>query len=930
MPRLIVLLLTLTFSMAYGQELPPIYNFPPETYQGETQNWAICQSGDNNIYIANNKGLIEYNGASWKLYPTPNHTIMRSVNVQENKIYTGCYMEFGYWQKDKFQNLEYTSLSEKIKDKLQKDEQFWKIVFYHQWILFQSLHSIYIYDKEKDSYQIITSIPNLTKIFKVNDQLYFQKKDVGIFELENGQPKLVSGATLFQENIIINIFPYFDKLLVETQDKGFFSLKNGIVDKWQTGSSAILDKLSVYSSLQLNDGSFILGTIDNGIFHLSSEGEILEHINKTKGLQNNTILSIFQDSYNNVWLGLDNGISVINRNSFFKIFNDINGNLGSIYTASLHNGYLYLGTNQGLFAKRFGVPGEFELIENTKGQVWNLKVIRGELFCCHNSGTFLINGNKASLISHVLGSWDIKTVDNNNLLIQGNFEGLHILEKINNHWQYRNKIEGFDVSCRYFEILPDNQIFINHEYQGIIRLKVAADFRKVEKVSFETSAPRSFKSSIATYNGKLFYFGDSGFYIYDQQKKQFQKDTLLTRLAFINDSYSSGKLINDEGQRLWAFTNRNILMFSKGLIDNNLTVTHIPLPFSLRNNVVGYENILSLNHDTYLTGSTSGYILFDLNKIIEEKYPVLINSVLKSRIDGITQPVPYSEKSYRFDSNENNISFKFNLPAYCSFFQTLYQYKLEGLYNKWSSWSEDPIAAFKNLPPGNYTFKVRGKIGNNISSNVASYSFSIAYPWYLSMWAIIFYFLFFMALVASINYIYKLRYRRQEQKIECEKQKELLMLQIENEANLIKLRNENLKNEIETKSQELVTSAMSIIKKNELLNQIELELKQKNPNVVSALKIIEDNLNGNSDWEVFQEAFNKTDRDFLKKLKETHPALTPNDLKLCVYLRLNLSSKEIAPMLNISSQSVEIKRFRLRKKMELDHEQNLTEYILNL
>ncbi|HNX78751.1 MAG TPA: LuxR C-terminal-related transcriptional regulator, partial [Prolixibacteraceae bacterium] len=87
---------------------------------------------------------------------------------------------------------------------------------------------------------------------------------------------------------------------------------------------------------------------------------------------------------------------------------------------------------------------------------------------------------------------------------------------------------------------------------------------------------------------------------------------------------------------------------------------------------------------------------------------------------------------------------------------------------------------------------------------------------------------------------------------------------------------------------------------------------------------------GNSDWEFFQEAFNKADRDFLKKLKEAHPLLTPNDLKLCVYLRLNMSSKEIAPMLNISPQSVEIKRFRLRKKLELDHEQNLTEYILNL
>ena len=68
---------------------------------------------------------------------------------------------------------------------------------------------------------------------------------------------------------------------------------------------------------------------------------------------------------------------------------------------------------------------------------------------------------------------------------------------------------------------------------------------------------------------------------------------------------------------------------------------------------------------------------------------------------------------------------------------------------------------------------------------------------------------------------------------------------------------------------------------------------------------------------MFKEAFNNADKDFIKKLKSIHPNLTPNDLRLCAYLRLNLSSKEIAPLLNISPRSVEVKRYRLRKKMEL-------------
>ena len=80
--------------------------------------------------------------------------------------------------------------------------------------------------------------------------------------------------------------------------------------------------------------------------------------------------------------------------------------------------------------------------------------------------------------------------------------------------------------------------------------------------------------------------------------------------------------------------------------------------------------------------------------------------------------------------------------------------------------------------------------------------------------------------------------------------------------------------------------------------------------------LINKNLNTTDDWKLFEEAFNNADKDFLKNLKQKHPELTSNDLRLCTYLRLNLSSKEIAPLLNISSRSVEVKRYRLRKKME--------------
>lgn len=164
-------------------------------------------------------------------------------------------------------------------------------------------------------------------------------------------------------------------------------------------------------------------------------------------------------------------------------------------------------------------------------------------------------------------------------------------------------------------------------------------------------------------------------------------------------------------------------------------------------------------------------------------------------------------------------------------------------------------------------------------------------------------------------------------------QRKLSRKELENKQQLTQLTNEKLKLDIENKNRELAISTMSIIKKNEFLNTIKKELTKAklDSNVAAVLKIIDKNINNTDDWKFFQEAFNNADKDFLNKIKTKHNTLTPNDLKLCAYLRLNLSSKEIAPLLNISPRSVEVKRYRLRKKMNLPpHETSLTNYILEL
>jgi DNA-binding CsgD family transcriptional regulator len=167
----------------------------------------------------------------------------------------------------------------------------------------------------------------------------------------------------------------------------------------------------------------------------------------------------------------------------------------------------------------------------------------------------------------------------------------------------------------------------------------------------------------------------------------------------------------------------------------------------------------------------------------------------------------------------------------------------------------------------------------------------------------------------------------------AENKRQLEVKQLENEQQLMKIKNDQLILEMDNKNRELAVSTMNLIKKNELLSLIKDDLKKtedSSRNIKTVISTINKNINEEDTWNLFKDAFNNADKDFLKKIKALHPALTPNDLRLCAYLRLNLSSKEIAPLLNISVRSVEIKRYRLRKKMDLPHEQGLVEYILSI
>lgn len=923
--KLILILIWFYFWGSNAQELPPMVNYSSSNYEAGNQNWMISQTDNKNIYVANGTGLLEFNGAEWNLYPIPNNTIVRSVKVIGKKIFTGAYMEVGYWVKNKFGTLDYTSLLDKFPEEVKDGEQFWHIESSENIVIFQSFEKLYLYNLITDKITNINSDGSspIINLFKVKENIYYQQANLGIFLIKNGKPELAIPATFLGNMEIVHLSTIENKLEIISKSGGFYSWDGAHLEVINKELSSTLNGLSIFNALRLDDNSLVLGSVENGIYHVNAEGTILENFNQTNGLLNNTVLSLFEDVDRNLWAGLDNGIAVLNLTSDFEIFQDKNGKIGSVYTSIKEKEYLYLGTNQGLYYKKDGDP-KYTFIAGTNGQIWSLQKIDDILFCGHNTGTFIIKKGKAEKIADRSGTWKIiKLEPYPNTYLQGHYNGLSILKHTEDKFSASPMLKDFPHSSKSLVSNKNGDIWIGNEHKGVFKIRLNDSLTKITKTkNYIFKEVSGITSSIFKFNDTLYYATKTNLFQYVSSLDKFKAQNELSNIT-ANFSKVSGTTINDGEDKIWGFTESSLFNVALSTLKNGYNLTSIYLPKELRNITIGHENITAIDNDKYLLGVSNGYLIYNQIEIPDYEYEIKINKIINSTVDNNAVLVALNEKSI-FSYTSNNINIQYSIAEFKKFTSPEYSYRLIGLNSNWSSWNKTPMATFKNLSFGDYEFQVKGKIGSN-TTTTASYLFEISRPWYLSWIAIACYFLLF-SLILWLIHRTNLRHHR---KMNEENEKELKMKNLEAEQKIIKLQNEQLEMDMTTKNKELAVSTMSLIKKNEFLTNIKDQLKEsESSKVKSVIKTIDKDINEEYNWNLFRDAFNNADKEFFKKIKSRHPDLTSNDLKLCAYLRLNLSSKEIAPLLNISVKSVEIKRYRLRKKMLLNRDVNLVEYIL--
>lgn len=889
---LVFMLFTLS-NIVYAYEYLPIVKcYDKEVYQADPQNWSVGCDTYGVIYFGNSAGLLRNIFGEWQLTKTLNNDIVRSLLVENDTIWCGGVMEYGYFVKTSPSDLVYHHL-----DKLNSG-QAWAIQSSGKCIYFQTEGAVVEYNKHTQKKTVINGNPGFFGIQQWKDNVWALERtgDLGIlvegkFRVMRSFPQLVGAEVrkLFLHDDKLHILLFTGKVLTyDGVNLVSLPLANGV------------DGDALFAVHSYHNQQLMFGSVSNGLYQVKGDGsKILANVNSSNGLIDNTVLSIGEDINGNLWLGLDYGIAYVEmQNALRPIFDR-----GATYGIEDWNGNTYLGTNKGLFiCSRYG-GGNFTLVEGSEGQVWRLRVIDNELFVCHNKGLFKVNGNSLLPLFTSDGVMDVASFQSGNRWLLSTYSGLflakaeggkmNLVENIN---IWGNPKIAYDPSTR--------SIWADSHWGTLIQLNLGSDLKVVKK---EHTQMQSY------FNGEDWFVFYDGEQLFSNNNNHFE---------LINEApFNSIKGANIVGLDFEA--NLDVVGYIQNGIPNMLVNLHDGNFYSyqkilstLQQKLIKNDEFINVHNGELRVATSRGVVAFN------PKSSIKVNSVLRSlisRMDVKEGGAIVAKFTYPFvgdpidlESGRKDVNFYFGINKSNNDLLE-FRYRLEPYNDNFSEWNSTITSKeYTRLRGGNYKFVLQSRL-NGGEPMVSELSFKIERKWYETRW---FYLPIIILFLLSIFLTVKI-------------------MDIVNRSKLVKekrrIKQQEVENTLVIKNEQLLQYSEVISKKNEFLMEMKESLARMRSAESKQLenKII-DEVNNEKRTFFFYKLLSELHQDFINRLVEKHPTLSPNDIRTLSFIRIHLGTKEIAGLMNISPKSVDISRYRLRKKLELSHDVDLNQYIRDL
>ncbi len=934
----------------------PIASFSRFDYSAGTQNWDIAIQKNGWVYFANNYGLVEYDGSRWSLYGLSHSSAARSVKItRDGEIFCGGNNEFGQFVDNGEGGLAYKSISDSIRPQEQELGDVWQVDICLDEVYFITHSCVYVYNTSRKEINKIACPALINSGCVSSDTLFIARQD-GIFALKNGRfTDAIPGSAEIAKSGIKHVKPlHNDQLLIATANSGLYVYHDGQIERHETEADSYVSKYSLYS-IAVNDKYIAQGTIAGGVAITDLDGHDAQYVTTANGLQNNTILSLRFDDSGNLWCGLDNGIDRIEVGSAMSQLYGSQSDYGSGYATLLCGNELLLGTNRGLFSTRFPqTAGQTTFnakhINGSVGQVWGLTRLWGHTLCSHTNGLFEVKEDGTlHCISSRDGFWQVKPIPGDaHTAIACGYEGLYVIKESNGSLSLANKVEGAPKQIKTFEIDGKGRVWACSE-KRVVRIDLSPDMtRCVSEVVFDEPNGDDLWSNVMSFDGQMVICNGNKSVVTDKNGEITDGSAILNLLEGPNTFYSC--LSKDADGNIWYITGDALKVrpfdpYSGHYAAKPLVVWNLPSFY-----IYGFTDLTPVGHGQAVVTCIQGFALADMQNAANRdrgRHSSLFIRQLASIAPGHEATLyGYSlgEKTAKvdipYDQNSVRISYGCS-PGDIHPLKFTCRLTRDG-EELYVTSDESLSREYTYLSPGEYTFSISTNLSDGSACDPTEISFTILPPWYMTWWAITLYCLAAISVAGAVTFAVKRHNRLARLKLTAQKEEEVrrkeedmkqknLLLDKE----ILQLRNEKMETDLKAKSQELSTMMLNTISRNELITKIKREVSKAQEDIESQdaaaaqkhLSQLQSKLtqaaDDKVDWTRFEQNFDIVNDSFMRKLQARFPWIGYNEKKLCVYIVMGLINKEVAPLMGISVRGVEMLRYRLRKKMDLQREDDL-------
>ena len=747
----------------------PNEHYSSEEYLQHPQNWDIVQDDRGIIYVANNNGVLEYDGERWRTISTTTEAFVRSLAV-DSLVYVGGTGDFGYLKGDSTHTRRYVSLREKLSARERDFEDVWNTYALNEGVYYQSQKRIFRWDGRR--IRSWKSESGFHTSFAVRGRFFVRDVQRGLLEMKGDTLRQVSGGEEFTETPIYMMAPYPDgRILIGTQNRGLLLYDGTSLEPFAPSITPYLQDQNLYHGCALPDGRYALATLGGGVVIVDQEGEVDRVLNGDE-LPGTVVNHLYTGKNGTLWMALNsNGVFRANVGNALTMYGGESGLGGLIEDVRRHEKRLHVTTASGLYVLNSRQQQGISTPEWAFGRGSDISLGKELL----SLGREALLATQDGIYQQHGGEWelavDLKTLtlaasQTEEIVYGGGEDGLVRLHPTRETWE-GERILGFEDEVRSIREERPGTLWLSNTQGEVFRVQLSGDRRQVKEINqlgLEEELPEGFKP--------ITRVGDDIFVITRKSVLEAIEGKDGVRLSrkqnFLPGGSREESVIHafkaGPNGNLWLAKGDRVYRGRKKGEDTyewkSIEALHFPKPEVLRL-YVEEDGVVWLGSGTQLFR----YDPSAQTAPIDNTFEVHVRKVMAAGTRRILYggaPRPAEDSVLTVSYSAKNLQFEVAAPFYETTGKDSYQFRLKGRDSDWSDWSESPSITFTNLWEGAYEFQVRARTNSGTVSPTTQFAVYVQPPWFRTTWAYLFY-LGMAGLIGFVGYrFYRLRRAKEE------------------------------------------------------------------------------------------------------------------------------------------------------------------------